>query len=118
MRYVVKINLMHQYLHFAPSQREKKKNLLNSNFSSQILATSLAMWFAEQLGQRLETESGGIHKQKAQLCYAIAGDLHKLVDNWMSAIQPTTPEQMQVLPQLTCISHTVHFFIAFCLLTT
>lgn len=73
----------------------------------------MAFLFAEQLGQRLETESGGIHKQKAQLCYAIAGDLHKLVDNWMSAIQPTTPEQMQVLPQLTCIFYTVHFSTTF-----
>ncbi|KAK3915327.1 Protein transport protein Sec31A [Frankliniella fusca] len=60
----------------------------------------------EKLGHRLEVEAGGIHKQKAQLCYAIAGNLHKLVDNWMSAIRPTTPEQMQDLVEIVAVLRT------------
>lgn len=60
----------------------------------------------EQLGHRLEVESGGLHKQKAQLCYAIAGNLHKLVDNWMLDIRPTTPEQMQDLVEIVAVLRT------------
>ncbi|KAJ1529899.1 hypothetical protein ONE63_006629 [Megalurothrips usitatus] len=60
----------------------------------------------EQLGHRLEMEAGGIHKQNAQLCYAIAGNLHKLVDNWMSAVRPTTPEQMQDLVEMVAVLRT------------
>lgn len=52
--------------------------------------------FAEQLGERLETEEKSGLSQNAQLCYLCSGNIEKLVQSWTNVGAPSDPLQLQV----------------------